>query len=477
MQMIINGRKVDSSTGEEIKVLNPATGDLIDTVPAASQDDVEKALDAAQEGKKQWRGTPLYKRCSILQIFTLKVEENKEKLAKMVCQETGKPIKQSRWEVGRIGSVFNGFVEKARHLYGKTMPDAYPGLEKDLLFTKREPLGVIACIIPFNFPMSLFCHKVSPALTMGNSVIIKPASDNPLTEIKLVELLLESGVPGNVVQVVTGLGAKVGKWLSSSPKINAITLTGSTKTGIDIYKNAAANLSRVFLELGGNDPFIVLDDADLLLAVKEARDGRIANAGQICTSPKRFIIHNSIKQKFTEKLISELKNLNVGNPEDPNTDMGCLISEKAAITVEQQVEKTIKQGAECIYGGKRFNKTFFQPTVLANVTPDMDIAQDMEIFGPVFPIIGFDTMEEAIKIANNTQYGLGAGVMTQSIKKGFQVVEKIESGRVVINGSGRYRNPDMPAGGYKKSGIGSEGISITLEEMSQIKNYVLKNIF
>jgi succinate-semialdehyde dehydrogenase/glutarate-semialdehyde dehydrogenase len=312
---------------------------------------------------------------------------------------------------------------------------------------------------------------------MGNSVIVKPSSDNPLTEVKLVELLLESGVPGNVVQVVTGSGAKVGRWLSSSSKINAITLTGSTVVGIDIYKNAAANLSRVFLELGGNGAFVVLDDANLELAVKEAKEGRTANAGQICSSPKRFIIHNSIKEAFTEQLISQLEGLKIGNPEDPDTDVGCLISEKAAITVEQQVEKTIEQGAKCIYGGKRFNKSFFQPTVLTDVTPDMDVAQDMEIFGPVFPIIGFDTIEEAIEIANNTQYGLMTGVITQNINRGLQVAEKLESGGVIINGSGRYRNPDMAYGGYKKSGIGREGISVTLEEMSQIKNYVLKNIF
>jgi succinate-semialdehyde dehydrogenase/glutarate-semialdehyde dehydrogenase len=475
--MIIDGKKVNSSTGEEIKVLNPATGDLIDTVPAASQDDIEKALDVAQEGKKEWRDTPLHKRCSILQTFTSKVEEDKEDLARLVCQETGKPINQSRGEIGRLINLFNGFAEKAKHLYGETMPDIYAGLEKDLLFTRREPLGVIACIIPFNFPVVLFAHKVSPALTMGNSVIVKPSSDNPLTEVKLVELLLESGVPGNVVQVVTGSGAKVGRWLSSSSKINAITLTGSTVVGIDIYKNAAANLSRVFLELGGNGAFVVLDDANLELAVKEAKEGRTANAGQICSSPKRFIIHNSIKEAFTEQLISQLEGLKIGNPEDPDTDVGCLISEKAAITVEQQVEKTIEQGAKCIYGGKRFNKSFFQPTVLTDVTPDMDVAQDMEIFGPVFPIIGFDTIEEAIEIANNTQYGLMTGVITQNINRGLQVAEKLESGGVIINGSGRYRNPDMAYGGYKKSGIGREGISVTLEEMSQIKNYVLKNIF
>lgn len=476
MQMIIDGIKVSSHTGEEIKIFNPAKGSLIDTVPSAGKTDIEKAINSAQKGKKEWRNISLYERCCKLQKFSEKVAENKKELSSILCKETGKSIIETKRDIERLINLFCEFAAKAKHLYGITMPDSFPGKEKDLVFTKREPLGVVVCIVPFNSPAVLFAHKVSPALTMGNSVIVKPSSDNPLTLIKLVELLLESSIPGNAIQIITGSGLKVGKWLSSSSKINAITFTGSTEVGIDVYKNASANLSRVFLELGGNDAFIVLYDADLELAVKEAREGRISNAGQVCCSPKRFIIHNSIKEKFTEKLVLQLKELNIGDPEDYSTDMGCLINERAALTVEEQIGKTIKQGAKCIYGGKRFNKTFFQPTVLTNVTPDMDVAQDMEIFGPVFPIIAFDTIEEAIEIANNTQYGLMAGLLTQNIGKGLQIAEKLESGGVVINGCGRYRNSDMPYGGYKKSGIGREGISITLQEMSQVKNYILKNI-
>jgi succinate-semialdehyde dehydrogenase/glutarate-semialdehyde dehydrogenase len=311
---------------------------------------------------------------------------------------------------------------------------------------------------------------------MGNAVIIKPASDNPLTDIRLTELLLESGVPGSVAQVITGSGSTVGNHLVASPKIDAVSLTGSTEVGINVAETAAKHLHHVMLELGGNDAMIVFEDADLDLAVKEVIMSRASCAGQICASTKRLIVQNTIKQQFTDMLVKDLGKMRVGNPLDEQMDIGCLINEKAAINVENQIKSTIEKGAVCVLGGKRFDRTFVEPTILVNVTADMDITKDMEVFGPVFPIIGFDTFDEAIQIANSSLYGLMGAVMTRDVKKAMKAAASMECGGVVINGSGRYRPAEFPFGGYKMSGLGREGISTSLEEMSQQKAIVLKGV-
>jgi acyl-CoA reductase-like NAD-dependent aldehyde dehydrogenase len=476
MKMIIDGQKVAALDGKVCEVFNPATSEKIDAVPSATREDIERALDSAQKGKKIWADTPQYERSRILMKFADSVEKHKEGLAITLCKDTGKSIRNAQNEIEGIPGIFRGYAERANHLYGLTMPNSSPGAEENIIFTRREPLGVIACIVPFNFPATLYAHKVAPALAMGNAVIIKPASDSPLVDICLTELLLESGIPGSVAQIITGSGAVAGNYLISSPKIDAICLTGSTPVGIDVAKAGAQHLHHVFLELGGNDALIIFEDAELELAVEEVLMARILNAGQICMTTKRILVQNSVKDSFTRLLLEKLKAVKMGDPLDPQTDMGCLIKEKAAIEVENQVNHTIKQGAKCIYGGKRLNKTFFEPTLLVDVSPEMDIAKDMEIFGPVFPIIGFDTMEEALMIANSSIYGLMGGVMTRDINKAMKAAVGMECGGVVINGSGRYRTSEMPFGGYKMSGMGREGVCTALEEMTQIKTIVMKGV-
>lgn len=476
MKMLIGGKKTDSADQKVIEIINPATYELIDTVPSASIEDLDRVLDYAQQGKKEWANTPLYKRSKILLKYTEIVQEHKDELAEILCKETGKTIKESLHEIKSITGIITSFVERANHLYGISMPDNFIGTENDVVFTRREPLGVVVCIIPFNYPASTFAYKIAPALAVGNAIIVKPASDNPLTIIRLTELLIEAGVPGNAAQVVTGSGSKVGNYLVGSPKINAVSLTGSTEVGVDTAKTAAKNLHHVHLELGGNDAMIICEDADIDLAVKQVVASRITNAGQICIATKRVIIHNAVKGEFTNKLIDKISNLKVGDPLDSNTDIGCLINEKAAINVENQVKYSIEQGAKCIYGGKRFNRTFFEPTVLTDVTANMDVAKDMEIFGPVFTIIGFDEIDEAIDIHNSTQYGLNGAIMTGDISKAMKVAVQLECGEVVVNGAGFYRNPAIAFGGYKMSGIGREGSSSTLEELSQVKTIVMKRI-
>ena len=476
MQMIIDGKRVDASDRGVIRILNPATQEFIDTVPKATASDVYQAIDAAQAGKRIWANTPTHERVRILSRCADAIEEHLEDLAQSLSREMGKIIQEARGEIRVSTQTIRGYAEAAAHHYGKTLTDSQKGIEKDILFTRHEPLGVVACITPFNYPVLLVAHKMAAALATGNAVIVKPASDNPLTLIKLVALCLEQGIPGNVLQIITGSGEVVGKILAESPKVNAISLTGSTEVGISLAETGAKTLKRVFLELGGNDPFIVLDDADILKAIDAAVEGRLENAGQTCCSSKRFLIHESIHDVFIKKILEALSKIKHGSPQDDETEYGCLINGNAAQKVESQIQKTIEQGAKLICGGHAYNITYFEPTILDDVTLDMDIAKDMEVFGPVFPIITFKTDEDAVKIANASRYGLQAGIMTKSVDRAMRIAANLQCGAVVINGSGNYRHIEQPFGGYKMSGFGREGISGTLAEMTQEKTYVLKDV-
>ena len=476
MQMIIDGKRVDASDRGVIRILNPATQEFIDTVPKATASDVYQAIDAAQAGKRIWANTPTHERVRILSRCADAIEEHLEDLAQSLSREMGKIIQEARGEIRVSAQTIRGYAEAAAHHYGKTLTDSQKGIEKDILFTRHEPLGVVACITPFNYPVLLVAHKMAAALATGNAVIVKPASDNPLTLIKLVALCLEQGIPGNVLQIITGSGEVVGKILAESPKVNAISLTGSTEVGISLAETGAKTLKRVFLELGGNDPFIVLDDADISKAIAAAVEGRLENAGQTCCSSKRFLIHESIHDVFIKKLLEALSKIKHGSPQDDETEYGCLINGNASQKVELQIQKTIEQGAKLICGGHAYNITYFEPTILDDVTLDMDIAKDMEVFGPVFPIITFKTDEDAVKIANASRYGLQAGIMTKSVDRAMRIAANLQCGAVVINGSGNYRHIEQPFGGYKMSGFGREGISGTLAEMTQEKTYVLKDV-
>lgn len=477
MQMLINGQETGAKGEEVLSVINPATMEVIDHVPMAADEDVERALDAAQAVKKEWRKVPLYRRIEILLKFTELLEKNRKEFIHLMCSETGKPLAACDDETSACINIFKAYCEKARNYGGKTMPlDSEPRVEGDIIMNVREPLGVVVSIVPFNYPTELYAHKVAPALVTGNVVIVKPSSDTPLGNIYLTRLLSEAGVIPGAIQIVTGSGGLVGNRLSSSPKVDAISLTGSTAVGIITAKNAADNLAHVGLELGGNDAFIIFDDADLDQAVTESLAGRMSNTGQTCCGSKRFLVHNKVKEAYTEKLIEALKQVKEGDPLNPETQCGPLISESAAKSVEQQVEKTLAQGAALALGGKRYSHTFFEMTVLTGVTKDMDIAKDMEVFGPVFPIIGFDTVEEAIEIANGGCYGLSSGVMTKDMTKALTVAANIEAGTCVINGCGNYRSAHLPFGGCKMTGIGREGVTETLDEYTQIKNIAFKGL-
>lgn len=477
MQMIIGGKHVDASNGKTSQVVNPATGQVIDTVPEATLEDLDRAIGLAVEGQKEWNAIPLHQRLAILETYCqlLTREETVEKIARVMCEEGGKPIEQCRTEVFANAAIFRIYCAAAYTFYGKTLP--YNGEARsqgDVAFTIHEPLGVFANIVPFNYPVELAAHKLAPMLVTGNSVVLLPSGKTPRSAVLLVELLLEAGVPANAVCCVTGKGSVVGASAAGDPRVAAVSFTGSTEVGISLAETCAKSLRPVSLELGGNDPLLIFDDCDYELAMSETIGGRVGNAGQTCCASKRFLIQRGIYEKFVADLVQRLSQLKVGDPADPTVEMGPCVRESSAKDVEAQIQKTVEQGGKLLCGGKR-SGAFVEPTVI-EVTPEMDIARDMEVFGPVWPVIPFDTLEEALEIANNTIFGLSSGVITSNMRTAMKVANGIQAGACVINGTGNYRLAHQPFGGYKYSGVGREGAVSTLEEMTQQKMISFKGI-
>jgi len=476
VKMSIGGRSAEACDKTVIEIVNPATGKVIDTVPNAGPQDVAIAVKIAKAAQKQWAKVPVHERAEILRAFLALVEKNKEDLAQTLSAETGKPITEARGEIANIPIGFQGFIEKAKHLYSEVIPNGLEaGQDTTICITLREPIGVVACIIPFNFPCDLFDQKVAPSLMAGNAAIVKPPHQNPLTLCKLVELMIEAGVTDGAIQILTGEGAKAGAALTAHPDVHKITFTGSTAVGIATAQAAASHLAHISLELGGNDAFIVHKDADIDLAVEEMIWGRMYNCGQVCCASKRFLIHNSVRDEFVTKAVKRIKELKTGDPSDERTQIACLVTEGAARRVEEQVNLTVEQGGRIALGGGR-NGAFYEPTVLDDVPKDADAATDMEIFGPVVTVIGFDTIDEAIEIANASKYGLSGCIFTSDMKIAMKVATALECGGVVINGASFYRSFEMPFGGYKYSGIGTEGVLSTFNEVTLLKTIVLKDI-
>ncbi|MHC1771408.1 MAG: aldehyde dehydrogenase [Flexilinea sp.] len=477
MYAIINGEKCFANDDNKIEVINPVNGEVIDTVPNCSQKDVDEALKTAQKGKEIWGHATLAARVQAMYRMSELLLENKVKIATVEQKETGRPYHRCLHDIDGAAYTYRAFGEKAAHECGLVMPRSEVGMENDLVYTTREPLGVVVCIIPFNHPNHLYSFKIAAALVTGNAVIIKPPSEAPLQLIMMTELLYESGIPEEAAQIVTGYGDSLGNMLIDTPLIDAVSFTGSTEVGKHIVEIGAKYLHRTSLELGGNDALIICKDADLDYAADEACIARLRHSGQVCCSAKRFLVDNSVKEVFIEKLIFRIEKLAAHTDSfDEQTVMSYMISEKAAIKVQDQIQHTISQGAEIIYGNQRFG-ALMMPTVLTNVTRNMDIAKDLEVFGPVYPIIGFETLDEAIEIANNTVYGLMGGIITKDIHQAVKTASRMKCGGVVLNGHGFYRSVEMPFGGYKQSGLGREGVFSGLDQMTQNKTIILKDIY
>ncbi len=475
--MLIDAHWVESAEGKWMDICNPGTGEVIDKVPRAGLGDVERAVAAAQEGKEAMRKLTSHERYVILMRVAECMQERVPELGQLLAQENGKPITQTRAEVAVTANIFRGFAEEGKRIFGRVMPvDAVRGQERHFAITIRQPLGVVAAIVPFNYPVELWGHKAAAALAAGNAVISKPPSACPLTLLKIAEILEEAGLPRAAHQMITGPGAVIGDFLASTPGIQLITVTGSTAVGVRIAQLAAENLKKVHMELGGNDALIILADADLEKAAEAVVLGRLARGnGQICCAVKRIYVEAPIYDVFTDLLTKKARALKLGDQLDEDTDVGPLINEQAAREVEVAVADAVQAGARLTAGGHR-RGAFMEPTVLADVSPVLPVFKE-EVFGPVAPLMKFTSIEEAIRMANDSPYGLQSAVFTRDINKAFDIAYKLEAGGVIINWSSALRVETLPFGGIKMSGHGREGVHDTLDEMTDQKTIVVHNAF
>ena len=462
--MYIGGKWVDGEG--TIDVTNPYDGAVIDTVPRAGERDIEDALTSAARGAKVMAELSGYERYEILHKAANLMQEQLEDFGRTITLEEGKVIAEGRGEAGRSIETITLSAEEAKRLYGETIPlDGSTGGKGKFGFTLRVPCGVVLAITPFNFPLNLVCHKVGPALAAGNSVIVKPATDTPLSALKLTEVLLEAGLPAEAIQCVTGPGGSVGNLLSSDLRVRKISFTGSRDVGEIICK--AAGLKKVTMELGSNSPLIVMPDADIdKVATATAATG-FANAGQVCISAQRVIVSDKVHDDFIDALKPKVESLNTGDPLDESVTLGPMVREPDAVRVGEWVDDAVRQGARLVTGGSR-KGTMHSPTILADVSSTMRISCD-ELFGPAVGITRFEKIDEAIEMANNTNYGLSAALFTQNIDWAMQFAREVHSGNININWGPQWRADLMPYGGLKDSGMGKEGPKYTVEEMTELK--------
>ncbi|MGB9979719.1 lactaldehyde dehydrogenase [Methanobacterium sp.] len=470
MDMLINGKLIEKT--DKIEVRNPFNNKVIDTVPQGNHEDVQNALSAANKAKKTLNYLSSREISEILYGINEELSKNSKSLAKLITLDCGKPIKDSIEEVNRSIQTILLSAEESKRIYGETIPmDACAGGENVVGFTMRLPLGVVAAITPFNYPLNLAIHKVAPTIAAKNSVILKPSMKAPLAALKLAEIM-DFYLPDGALNAITGHGRTIGDEIVTSPIVNKISFTGSVEIGEHISKQAG--MKKLTLELGGNDPLIVLEDADIEKAVEAAVKGSYLNAGQVCIGVKRIILEGKIADEFIQKFVKYTQKLITGDPMDPKTDVGPLINKTAAIEVENRVDEAVTDGADLLCGGKR-KGTLYSPTILDNVDSKMKIVQ-YETFGPVSPIIRINGIDEAIKVANNTKYGLQAGIFTNNINNAMRAIKEIEAGGVIVNKPSTYRMDNMPFGGCKMSGLGKEGIKYAIEDMTKIKLVAINQI-
>lgn len=468
MKMLVAGEWVDRP--QTIPVHNPFDNSVIDTVPRATAEDVDRALAFAVCGAKTMRAMPGYERYLRLRKAADLLESRTEEFARTITLEEGKILAESRFEVSRAVATLTESAEEAKRLSGEVVPlDGAPGAGNRFGFTLRVPCGVVVAISPFNFPLNLVMHKVGPALAGGNTVVLKPASDTPLTALKLCELLLEAGIPPEGIQCVTGSGGQIGDLLCSDPRVRKITFTGSRDVGERICHTAG--LKKVTMELGSNSPFIVLADANLEKAAQAIASTGFANAGQVCISAQRIIPLKPIYGDLLNAVRPRVEAIKTGNPLENGTGMGPMIREQDAERVEEWVREAVGAGARLVTGGER-RGAMHSPTVVADVDPRMRISWD-ELFGPAVAFTPANTIDEAIALANDSRYGLSAAIFTESLDSAMRFAREVESGNLHINWGPQWRADLMPYGGLKESGFGKEGPRYAIHEMTELKMVVM----
>ena len=472
-RMVVGGEQVDAADGKTFDVVNPATGQVIATAPLGGREDVDRAVAAARKAfddRKGWASWAAGKRGRSLSKLAALIKQNSEELAQLETANVGKPINASRGEVVGASLVFDYYAGAANKIFGQTIPVSKPGLD----LTIREPIGVVGLIVPWNFPLYMASWKVAPALAAGNTAILKPASYSPLTAIRLAELALEAGIPPGVLNVVTGPGGTAGASIAAHDGIGKIAFTGETTTGQEIMRLAANNVKKISLELGGKSPNIVFADADLEKFAKESPYSVFDNCGQDCCARSRILVERSIHDRAVELFAEATKNVKVGDPLDDATEVGTLVSEKQRQRVRDYIEIGIGEGATVVVGGEPpedpalADGAYLMPTVFDGVSNDMRIARE-EIFGPVVSVIPFDTEEEAVRLANTTQYGLSGSVWSRDIGKALRTAKALQTGNISVNSNSSV-HIEAPFGGYKMSGIGRELGMSALDLYTETKN-------
>lgn len=462
----VDGIWIDADSKATIAVTNPATGELIGTVPKMGVAETRRAIESANKALPAWREKTAKERAKILRAWFDLIMKNQEALAQLMTAEQGKPLVESRGEIAYAASFIEWFGEEAKRVYGETIPPH--GADKRLVVIK-QPIGVCAAITPWNFPAAMITRKVGPALAAGCTIVLKPASQTPFSALALCQLAEEAGVPAGVFSCVTGSASEIGGELSSNPIVKKLSFTGSTEIGKLLMAQCAATVKKTSMELGGNAPFIVFDDADLDEAVKGAMISKYRNAGQTCVCANRIMAQDTIYDAFVEKLAKAVSDLKVGNGVQDGINIGPLIDDKALAKVEEHVNDAIKKGAKVLVGGKRHSlgRSFFEPTVVSGATRDM-LAFKEETFGPFAPVFKFSTEAEAIEMANDTEFGLAAYFYGQNIGRIWRVAEALEYGMVGIN-EGLISTEVAPFGGVKESGLGREGSKHGIEDYLEIK--------
>jgi len=463
-QCYIDGRWTDAQ--RHIDVTNPATGERVAQVPLLGADETRQAIEAANRALPAWRARTAKERSALLRKWFELLLANQDDLARIMTAEQGKPFAEARGEIGYAASFIEWFAEEGKRVYGETIPA--PVSNQRIVVTK-EPVGVCAAITPWNFPAAMITRKAGPALAAGCTMVVKPASQTPLTALAMVALAERAGIPAGVLSVVTGSAAAIGGELSSNPLVRKLTFTGSTEVCRTLMAQTASTIKKVSMELGGNAPFIVFEDADLDAAVEGAIVSKYRNAGQTCVCANRLYVHSKVYDAFAEKLVAAVRALKVGNGMEDGVRIGPLIDGKAVTKVEEHITDAISKGARVLQGGKRhaLGQSFFEPTVLADVTPGMLVARE-ETFGPLAPLFRFETEDEVVAMANDTEFGLASYFYARDLGRVWRVSERLEYGMVGVN-TGLISNEVAPFGGVKQSGVGREGSHYGIEDYLVIK--------
>ncbi len=471
MKMFLAGQWIDGA--ERIEVTNKFDGQTVDTVPKATAADVERAIASAVEGARLMRQTTGYDRAQILRATAALIGQQAERLARLISTEEGKVLAEARLEVSRARETIELSADEAKRLAGEVLPlDGAPGAAGKLGFTLRVPCGVVAAITPFNFPLNLVCHKVGPALAAGNAVVLKPASDTPLSALALVELLLEAGLPPLAIACITGSGGTIGDAICSDPRVRKITFTGSREVGEHICKTAG--IKRVTMELGSNSPIIVMPDADLVKVAQATAATGYSNAGQVCIATQRLIALRPVYDDVISAVRPKVEAITVGDPLDEKSKMGPMIRESDARRVEAWVNEAVAGGARLVTGGGR-RGALYEPTLLADVDPRMRVSCE-ELFGPAVAVTPAASIEEAIAMANDSPYGLAAGIFTENITWAMQFARGVDAGNLNINWGPQWRADLMPYGGLKDSGFGKEGPKYAVREMTELKTVIVHGV-